>query len=340
MHSTHRLFPPQPAAARTDPAAELSVVGDGDAGAQTGVYPEPDDPPDDDHHLTDVTQTLDPDVAAAIGAALAPPPPLPSQVGRFRIDGEIAHGGMGIVLRGWDSLLGREVAVKMLHQGHIGNSGLAKRFFEEARITGRLQHPGIVPILELGTCDDGQPFFAMRLVRGQTLNETLAARKNVSADLPRLLKIFEQICQAVAYAHANGIIHRDLKPANIMTGDYGVVMVMDWGLAKVLGEPDPPAPPAVAGAGEPAPAGLMATPTPTPADESGTQAGTVFGTPSYLPPEQAKGEIGAVDQRSDVFGLGGILCEILTGRPPYTGGDVKVVADRGAAVAVQRRRGW
>ncbi len=337
MHSTHRLFPPQPAAAGTDPAAGLSVAGDGAAGAQTGVYPEPvdppdDDPPDDDHpdddhpdddHHINVTQTLDPDVAAAAaGAARVPPPPLPGHVGRFRIDGEIAHGGMGIVLRGWDSLLGREVAVKMLHHGHLGNPGLARRFFEEARITGRLQHPGVVPILELGTCDDGQPFFAMQFVRGQTLNETLAARKNVSADLPRLLKIFEQICQAVAYAHAMGIIHRDLKPANIMTGAYGLVLVMDWGLAKALGEPDPPP---AASDGESVPEGVTATPAPTPADESGTQAGTVFGTPSYLPPEQAKGEVGAVDQRSDVFGLGGILCEILTGRPPYTGTDVKAV---------------
>jgi len=318
VNTTYRLHPPKPAGP-DPPDAPPPVVGLPDGG-QTGVYPQSADDEPDDAHSNDLTQTLDPDIAASIGAPLVPPPPLPTVVGRFRIDGEIARGGMGIVLRGWDPLMGREVAIKMLHQTHLGNPSLVRRFFEEARITGRLQHPGVVPILELGQCDDGQPFFAMRLVTGQTFNQTLAARTNVSADLPRLLKIFEQICHAVAYAHANGVIHRDLKPANVMTGEYGVVMVMDWGLAKILGESDP----AAGAAGEPVDDQNL-TPVPMFSAESGTQAGTVFGTPSYLPPEQAKGEVGAVDQRSDVFGLGGILCEILTGRPPYTGADVKAV---------------
>ena len=153
---------------------------------------------------------------------------------RYRIDGEIARGGMGAVLKGRDPDLGRDVALKVLREDLRDNADLVRRFVEEAQIGGQLQHPGIVPIYELGTFADRRPFFAMKLVKGQTLAQLLAARPSPADGLPRFLGIFEQIAQTVAYAHARGVIHRDLKPSNVMVGSFGEVQVMDWGLAKVL----------------------------------------------------------------------------------------------------------
>jgi serine/threonine-protein kinase len=232
---------------------------------------------------------------------------------------EIARGGMGAVLKGRDPELNREVAVKVLLEAHRDRPECARRFLEEAQIGGQLQHPGTVPVYELGRFPDGRPFFTMKLVKGHTLARLLAQRAAPPGDLSRWLSIFEQICQAVAYAHARGVIHRDLKPANVMVGAFGEVQLMDWGMAKVLGRPEPPdagpAPPA-AGSGD-------STVIQTLRSESNTEvsrAGTLMGTPAYIPPEQAKGEVGAMDERSDVFGLGAILCTILTGQPPYSGG--------------------
>ncbi|HJZ55205.1 MAG TPA: tetratricopeptide repeat protein, partial [Gemmataceae bacterium] len=200
----------------------------------------------------------------------------------------------------------------------------ARRFVEEGRITGQLQHPGIPPIHEIGVLADGRPFLVMKLIKGDTLADLLAK----GGDRGRWVAIFEQVCQAVGYAHSNGVIHRDLKPGNIMVGKYGEVQVMDWGLAKVL-----------AGSGR-EPLERRPAESEAPATEirslrepdSATVAGSVLGTPSFMPPEQAGGEIEKVDERSDVFGLGAVLCQILTGEPPYVGKDpdaLRLMAIRG-----------
>lgn len=153
---------------------------------------------------------------------------------RYRLEGEIARGGMGAVLRGRDEDLGREIAVKVMLQNHAGKTELLQRFVEEAQIAGQLQHPGITPVYELGRFPDQRPYFTMKLVRGQTLAKLLKDRPDPANERPRFLKIFEQICQTLAYAHTRKVIHRDLKPHNIMVGSFGEVQVMDWGLAKVL----------------------------------------------------------------------------------------------------------
>ncbi len=153
---------------------------------------------------------------------------------RYRIDGEIARGGMGSVLKGRDPDLGRDVALKVLREDFRDNPDMVRRFVEEAQIGGQLQHPGIVPIYEMGVFGDRRPFFAMKLVKGDTLAKLLDDRKIPSEGLPRFLGIFESIAQTVAYSHARGVIHRDLKPSNVMVGSFGEVQVMDWGLAKVL----------------------------------------------------------------------------------------------------------
>ena len=141
---------------------------------------------------------------------------------------------MGAVLKGRDPDLGRDLAVKVLLESHRDKPELIRRFVEEAQIGGQLQHPGIVPIYELGTFADRRPYFAMKLVKGRTLSSLLAERSDRVHDLPRFLSIFESVCQTMAYAHARGVIHRDLKPSNVMVGSFGEVQVMDWGLAKVL----------------------------------------------------------------------------------------------------------
>jgi serine/threonine protein kinase len=165
----------------------------------------------------------------------SPEMPAPAaRTARYQLFGEIARGGMGAILRGRDPDLGRELAVKVLLEGHQGKPDLIRRFVEEAQITGQLQHPGLVPVYELGAFADRRPFFAMKLVKGRTLAALLHERTDPGEDLPRFLGIFEQVAQTVAYAHARGVIHRDLKPSNVMVGSFGEVQVMDWGLAKVL----------------------------------------------------------------------------------------------------------
>jgi len=282
-------------------------------------------------------------------------PALADRPARLQLFGEIARGGMGAILRGRDVDLGRELAVKVLLESNQRHPEVVRRFIEEAQIGGQLQHPGIVPVYELGAFADRRPYFAMKLVKGQTLAELLAERdlsgplhkpeapakvfsedpslalqacEVRTADLPRFLSIFEQVCQTMAYAHARGVIHRDLKPSNVMVGAFGEVQVMDWGLAKVLPRGD---------ATDRTPQDLHETDVMTIRSGSGTdasRAGSILGTPSYMAPEQARGEQDRVDERADVFGLGAILCEILTGKPPFLGRDRHEIRDRAARADV------
>jgi eukaryotic-like serine/threonine-protein kinase len=248
-------------------------------------------------------------------------------LGRYQLHGEIARGGMGAILRGRDVDLGRELAIKVLLDSHQGNSEIMRRFVEEAQIGGQLQHPGVVPVYELGTFPDRRPFFAMKLVKGRTLSSLLHDRTSPDQDLPRYLSIFEQICQTMAYAHARGVIHRDLKPSNVMVGSFGEVQVMDWGLAKVL----PRGGIADEGVAQPIQESVVTTVRSGSAGSgSESQAGSVLGTPAYMAPEQARGEVERIDERADVFGLGAILCEILTGRPPNVGSTREEIRDKAA----------
>jgi serine/threonine-protein kinase len=240
------------------------------------------------------------------------------RAGRLHLFGEIAQGGMGAVLKGRDNDLGRDLAIKVLLERHASDPGLLRRFVEEAQIAGQLQHPGVVPVYELGAFADRRPYFAMKLVKGRTLAEVMDERSGPSADHPRLLAIFLDIAQTMAYAHARGVIHRDLKPSNIMVGSFGEVQVMDWGLAKVLPR---------GGAVDDRAAGklevhetVIATARSGPdSDPDLSRAGSVLGTPAYMAPEQARGENDRLDERADVFALGSILCEILTGQPAFAG---------------------
>jgi serine/threonine-protein kinase len=260
----------------------------------------------------------------------------PQGRGNYQILGEIARGGMGVVLKGHDTDLGRDVAVKVLDQRLLGNPAVLQRFVEEAQIGGQLQHPGVVPVYELGLMADDRPYFSMKLVKGRTLAALLAQRKSPEDDRRRFLSIFESVCQTVAYAHSKGVIHRDLKPANIMVGAFGEVQVVDWGLAKVLqggGVADE----------------MMARQTQMTvietvrsgpgSDGSDSVVGSVMGTPAYMSPEQAMGEIERVDERADVFALGAILCEIISGKPPYVSGEKERTVVLAAGAKLEPARG-
>lgn len=255
---------------------------------------------------------------------------------RYQLQGEIARGGMGVVLRARDMDLGRDLVIKVLSKKYKNNPSVIERFIEEAQIGGQLQHPGIAPLYELGQFSDGRPFFSMKLIKGETLASLLLKRKDAFDERAKFLGIFEQICQTVAYAHSRGVVHRDLKPANIMVGAFGEVQVMDWGLAKVVPssgalserdlidekdldlliktrrsrtEPE-------LETGSDNDAGVWSIE---------TNFGTALGTPAYMAPEQALGEVNKMDKRSDVFGLGSILCEIISGKPPYVEQKVRKV---------------
>jgi serine/threonine protein kinase len=228
---------------------------------------------------------------------------------RYRLLKRVARGGMGVVYAAEDEKLERRVALKVLDvPGTDGD--LANRLIREARVLARLEHPGIVPVHDVGVLADGRIFYTMKLVEGQRLDRYIES----VASIPDRLRIFLRICDAVAFAHARGVLHRDLKPANTMVGSFGEVLVLDWGLAKILRgqatteaqtmDPD---------------ATIFEKPKPPVDSSTSTQAsvvtghGTVMGTPGYMSPEQARGDVEHLDARSDIFSLGALLRFLLTG---------------------------
>ena len=262
------------------------------------------------------------DVTTPATCQTAPAPPtepysqaddaeLPPELGRMQCEAKIADGGMGAVIRAHDPTLGRRVAVKLIH-ADLDDEAKA-RFEREAKLTAQLEHPNIVPLYDHGIADDGRPYLVMRLVEGQSLERVIHGLAGEDPETVaqwsrhRLLTVFLKVCQAVAYAHDRGVLHRDLKPANIMLGEYGDVLVLDWGIARFMSEVH-------AGADDPHGA--------TPDDSAGaapryqTSAGKITGTPGYLSPEVLEG-CGGCTERRDVWSLGAILYELLTYTPAY-----------------------
>jgi serine/threonine protein kinase/formylglycine-generating enzyme required for sulfatase activity len=249
---------------------------------------------------------------------------------RYRVDEKIGGGGMGHIHKAWDADLRRHVAMKVLRKTPAKSAARQPyaeertlgRFLEEAQITGQLEHPGIIPVHELGVDADGRIYYTMPLVRGRDLKEVfeLARARREGWNPTRALGVLLKVCEAVAYAHAKGVIHRDIKPSNVMVGRFGETYVMDWGLARVMGEPDT--------------RDLRIRPfdgtqstiidtdvreklESTPHSPLVTLDGAVLGTPAYMPPEQAQGRIESLSARSDVYSIGALLYQLLTGQMPY-----------------------
>ncbi len=232
---------------------------------------------------------------------------------RFQVLRPHARGGLGAVYVALDSEFDREVALKRIHEDRADDPDSRSRLHLEARITGGLEHPGIVPVYGLGRYEDGRPYYAMRLVQGDSLREAIEAfhkgpksRLDRSLAFRRLLKNFTDVCNAVEYAHSRGVLHRDVKPTNVIVGKHGETLLVDWGTAKLLGT-------------SPADS-VEQTLSPTlVADSSATLPGQAMGTPAYMSPEQARGDLAAVGPRSDVYSLGATLHHLLTGRAPFQG---------------------
>jgi len=224
---------------------------------------------------------------------------------KYTLVKELARGGMGTVYLAEDRELDRRVAVKVLNTPDV-NDDLKTRMVREAQIIARLEHPGIVPVHDAGTLPDGRVFYAMKLVVGNRLDEYAAG-----ASLRDRLRKFQAVCDAVAFAHAHGVIHRDLKPQNIMIGSFGEVLVLDWGVAKIRNHPSESVP-------------------------YQTMEGTVIGTRHYMSPEQARGEIDQLDERSDIYALGAILFLLLTNQAKVSKA-AKAVCSKAMAEAKENR---
>ena len=263
---------------------------------------------------------------------------------RYRSYGQVGKGGMGTVVRCEDTTIGRYVAMKVVRSDKITEEKDRVRFLEEAQITGQLEHPNIVPIHELGQDEEGNLYFTMKLVKGRSLDELIWENKTGQRanSLTQFLNMFLKICDAIAFAHAKGVIHRDLKPSNIMVGDFGEVLVMDWGLAKITGGKGSQIQtkqPTQVNVGT-----IEKSALPDEAEEEegvigidsvrsvrsqsrviDTKFGEIQGTPVYMAPEQALGTTNLVDHRSDIYSLGAILYEILTFKRPIEGSELKIV---------------
>lgn len=244
---------------------------------------------------------------------------------RYETGPTIGHGGMGVVMSAQQPAIRRQVAMKVMLGAEDTNSRL--RFIEEAQITGQLQHPNIVPVHDLALDEHGRPFYTMKLVKGITLQRVIdglaAQERDIIAAYPlaTLLTIFQKVCDALAFAHSRGVIHRDLKPANIMLGDYGEVLVMDWGLARVIGTMEKE---------HSTPESETVPVTSARRDLSycyGTLNGLLLGTPQYMSPEQSRGETDTLDARSDIFSLGAILHQMLTLQPAFEGPDTEAILE-------------
>jgi len=235
---------------------------------------------------------------------------------RYRMGRKIGEGGMGVVHEAFDRSIGRMVAVKLLRENLDLSSEQANKLIREIQVTGQLEHPNIMPIYDVGVFEDNRLFFAMKLIRGRDMKEIIddlafGVDKTIERfSLYRLLTIFRQVCQAVEFAHNLGVLHRDLKPENVMIGDFGEVLVLDWGLAHIRDFDEPME-------------GVIRSPKKLvqAVTVRKTMEGSIMGTPCYMSPEQAAGKVSQVDERSDVFGLGGLLYEMLTYIPPITGKD-------------------
>jgi PAS domain S-box-containing protein len=257
----------------------------------------------------------------------SPQPTVPNRTrpigSRYTLTSLHARGGLGRVWRARDCQLDREVAVKELLPERTGNRKIAARFIREARLTGQLEHPGIVPVYELTSrADTNEPFYTMRFVRGRTLTDAIeafhakrAAGQSEPLDFVALLTAFAAVCNTIAYAHSRGVLHRDLKGDNVMLGDFGEVIVLDWGLAKLVDQPDEDADGPRAPLDETLDGGV-------------TVQGEIIGTPAYMAPEQAEGRLDLIDRRTDIYGLGAMLYEILTGQPPFDGANIVEVLQK------------
>jgi serine/threonine-protein kinase len=248
---------------------------------------------------------------------------------RYRVLRPHAKGGLGEVFVAEDVELHREVALKEIQPVHAHDATSRSRFLLEAEVTGRLEHPGIVPVYGLGQYADGRPFYAMRFIHGDNLKEAIRSFHEAesptrdpgerSLALRQLLGRFVDVCNAIAYAHSRGVLHRDLKPGNIMLGKYGETLVVDWGLAKAVGSRQQ-----AAGSEE------QTEPTLRPSSGSGvaaTQMGSAIGTPAYMSPEQAAGQLDKLGPASDIYSLGATLYALLTGQSPFREGDVGEVLE-------------
>ncbi len=240
---------------------------------------------------------------------------------RFRILRPHARGGLGAVFVAMDNELHREVALKQILDKHADDAVSRQRFVAEAEITGGLEHPGVVPVYGLGTDAGGRPYYAMRFIKGDSLKDAIARFHEDEAlktdpgrrslELRKLLRCFTDVCNAIDYAHSRGVIHRDIKPANIILGKHGETLVVDWGLAKAVGRADP-------SVGE-------QTLAPSSGGSSETLPGSALGTPAYMSPEQARGDLNRLGPRSDVYSLGATLYCLLTGKPPVEDADIGAI---------------
>ena len=239
---------------------------------------------------------------------------------RYILGEEIARGGMGRIVEATDTHLRRTVAIKQLLP-EKSNAAWGSRFLQEAEITGQLQHPSIVPVYDIGTDDEGHLFFAMKRIEGITLHDIFVGLRNNATDIEArfthevLLSTFQSLCLAVAYAHSRSVIHRDIKPSNVMIGEFGEVFLMDWGLAKITHDQQDSASAQIRS--QRADDGRMTT-----------RQGETMGTPGYMAPELALGQLHLVDERADVYALGAVLYEMLTLRRPYSGKNTRTVIQR------------